>query len=73
MIDYIDSRGQPCNMIDGCTPPTNESETYELLNSNFERHYLSNRAPFPMFMHAVWFGKFHHMYTLTGKNSNTKS
>ena len=65
MIDYIDSRGQPCNMIDGCTTPANEQETYDLLNRNFERHYSSNRAPFPMFMHAVWFAKY--PYTLSGK------
>ena len=66
MIDYIDLRGQPCNMIDGCTPPANEQEAYDLLNRNFERHYLSNsRAPFPMFMHAVWFNKYR--YTLSGK------
>lgn len=70
MIDYIDLRGQPCNMIDGCTPPANEQETYDLLNRNFERHYISNRAPFPMFMHAVWFFKY--PYTLSGKYSNQK-
>ena len=65
MVDYNDSRGAPCNMIDGCTPPANEQEAYDLLNSNFERHYYSNRAPFPMFMHAVWFSRF--PYTVTGK------
>ena len=65
MIDYTDSRGAPCNMIDGCYPPANEQEAYDLLSKNFERHYTSNRAPFPMFMHAVWFQK--HSYTVNGE------
>ncbi|XP_073227462.1 chitin deacetylase 7-like [Porites lutea] len=63
MIDYIDLKGKPCNMIDGCSAPANEPETYELLSRNFDRHYYSNRAPFPMFMHAVWFAKY--PYTLS--------
>ena len=66
MIDYIDLKGKPCNMIDGCLAPANEPETYELLSRNFDRHYYSNRAPFPMFMHAVWFAKY--PYTLSGKS-----
>lgn len=67
MIDYLDSRGLPCNMIDGCYPPSNEQEAYDLLSKNFERHYnSSSRAPFPMFMHAVWFQKY--PYTVTGKS-----
>ena len=66
MIDYIDLKGKPCNMIDGCSAPADGPETYELLSRNFDRHYNSNRAPFPMFMHAVWFAKY--PYTLSGKS-----
>ena len=66
MIDYLDSRGLPCNMIDGCAAPTSEQDAYDLLNKNFERHYNSNRAPFPMFMHAVWFTKY--PFTLNGES-----
>ncbi|PFX27397.1 uncharacterized protein LOC111327624 [Stylophora pistillata] len=58
MIDYNDSRGNPCNMIDGCYPPANAQEAYDLLLTNFERHYTTNRAPFPMFMHAKWFAEY---------------
>ena len=32
MIDYTDLRGIPCNMIDGCHPPANEQEAYDLLS-----------------------------------------
>ena len=67
MIDYIDLKGEPCSMIDGCSAPANYQETYELLSRNFDRHYNSeSRAPFPMFMHASWFTK--HPYTLSGKS-----
>lgn len=59
MIDYNDSRGMPCNMIDGCSPPASEQDAYDLLKKNFERHYTStSRAPFPMFMHASWFQNY---------------
>lgn len=58
MIDYIDSKGYPCNMIDECTAPADEQDAYNLLNTNFERHYKSNRAPFPMFMRASWFQQY---------------
>ena len=68
MVDYLDLRGEPCNMIDGCSAPRNQTEAYELLEKNFKRHYTSNRAPFPMFMHAVWFQKY--PYTLEGQDSS---
>jgi len=52
-------------MIDACYPPTKKQEAYDLLSRNFERHYTTNRAPFPMFMHAVWFQKY--PFTVTGE------
>ncbi|EDO30402.1 predicted protein, partial [Nematostella vectensis] len=55
MVDYRGLHGELCNMIDGCNPPTTADDAYNLIKSNFERHYNSNRAPFPMFMHASWF------------------
>ena len=71
MIDYTDSRGNPCNMIDECYAPANETEAYDLLSTNFERHYTTNRAPFPMFLHAGWFARY--PYTLTGKDTRILS
>ena len=67
MIDYNDSRGMPCNMIDGCSPPASEQDAYDLLKKNFERHYTStSRAPFPMFMHASWFQNY--PFTVAGES-----
>ena len=64
MVDYVDRVGKLCNMVDGCTAPSNEEEAYNLLDSNFNVHYKSNRAPFPIFMHAWWFAKY--PYALSG-------
>ncbi|CAK9293104.1 unnamed protein product [Gordionus sp. m RMFG-2023] len=55
LVHYTDKNGFGCAMVDACYPPDNEEEAYELLNANFERHYHSNRAPFPMFFHPMWF------------------
>ncbi len=55
MTEYIDSKGLPCCMVDQCTRPESVSAAYELLTSNFMRHYQSNRSPFPVFMHSAWF------------------
>ena len=65
MVDYNDSRGFPCDMIDACYPPTSAQDVHDLLSRNFERHYSSNRAPFPMFMHASWFQA--HPFSLNGE------
>lgn len=44
-----------CSMLDACTPyPTNVSDTYAYMMENFDRHYTSNRAPFPIFLHEAW-------------------
>ena len=66
MVNYRDLKGHVCSMIDACAPPSNETEVYELLEKNFQRHYKSNKAPFPMFMHAVWFARY--PFALKGEN-----
>merc|ERR1711942_282122 len=57
MVYYHDQQNPPshCAMIDACRDNGTKKSAYELLLNNFLRHYLTNRAPFPMFMHAGWF------------------
>lgn len=44
-----------CSMADACTPqPKSRKETKEYLMINFRRHYLTNKAPFPLFLHEAW-------------------
>lgn len=58
MVDYVDLSGEPCNMVDACTPPKNEEEAYQLFERNFVTHYATNKGPFPMFFHATWFAQY---------------
>ncbi|XP_055340723.1 chitin deacetylase 7-like [Paramacrobiotus metropolitanus] len=57
LVMWNDRSGDRCNMVDQCTDPENQQEVYELLISNFERHYTTNRAPFNIFTSAAWFAK----------------
>lgn len=44
-----------CSMLDACTPyPTTDTDTLAYMMDNFERHYTSNKAPFPIFLHEAW-------------------
>ncbi|XP_077547167.1 chitin deacetylase 8-like [Haemaphysalis longicornis] len=45
----------PCAMADSCDPqPLTRADTFAHLRSNFELCYHYNKAPFPIFIHAVW-------------------
>ena len=49
------SQEYTCAMLDQCPPFHDEEQVYELLMHNFRRHYNSNRAPFGLFFHTIWF------------------
>jgi len=57
MVYYNDQQVPPsvCAMIDACFDNGTRESAFNLLMENFLRHYVTNRAPFPMFMHAGWF------------------
>jgi len=45
----------PCSMVDMCLPPPeNVTDAEDYFFSNFERHYKTNKAPFPVFIHEAW-------------------
>jgi hypothetical protein len=49
---YQDS---PCSMVDFCLPdPVDNEDTFQYFKTNFDRHYTTNRAPFPVFLHEAW-------------------
>nr|XP_042913473.1 chitin deacetylase 8-like [Parasteatoda tepidariorum] len=51
-----------CSMLDACTPqPKTALDTKEFLMKNFKRHYDSNRAPFPVFLHEAWLRDKHRL------------
>lgn len=55
MIELESSQGDRCSMVDACTPlPKTANKTFELLKTNFERHYQGNKAPFGIYAHSGW-------------------
>jgi len=61
MIAAVGESGNMCSMLDACLPyPETAADTFDLLKKNFDDHYvtsnnISNRAPFPIFIHYSWF------------------
>lgn len=54
LVDYNSKDGRLCNFITSCTPPDTAQEAFELFESNFKRHYTTNRAPFFMLLEEEW-------------------
>ncbi|CAK9302638.1 unnamed protein product [Gordionus sp. m RMFG-2023] len=55
MVDFLDDNGNFCSMVDQCLLTSGSPENvFEFLGENFLRHYGSNKAPFPLFMHSAW-------------------
>ncbi|KAJ8708749.1 hypothetical protein PYW08_010131 [Mythimna loreyi] len=57
LVTWSDLQGVPCSFVDACffTPDrTDEDAWYEFIVTNFERHYLGNRAPFGFFVHEAF-------------------
>lgn len=60
MVMWQDLNGGRCSMVDACSAPPTAEEVYNMLIKNFQRHYTSNRAVFPLYFHAAWMTKKHH-------------
>ncbi|XP_013186778.1 chitin deacetylase 8-like [Amyelois transitella] len=55
MVTWRDLNNNPCSMVDSCLAvPSTEEEWFQLILSNFERHYFGNRAPFGFYIHE-WY------------------
>ncbi|KOB56571.1 Chitin deacetylase 5a, partial [Operophtera brumata] len=57
MVGWLDLNGVACSMVDGCFWVPNrddEDAWYTFILTNFERHYLSKRAPFGFYIHE-WY------------------
>ncbi|GAB6019417.1 Cytidine deaminase 5 [Chamberlinius hualienensis] len=60
LVMMVDLNGGRCSMADACSNPPTAEGVYKMLVKNFERHYLTNRAPFGLFYHSAWFAIPHH-------------
>ncbi|XP_065091171.1 chitin deacetylase 8 [Ochlerotatus camptorhynchus] len=56
MITWTTRDGFPCSMVDTCLGMPNTTQgLFEFFKQNFEKSYLSNKAPFGFYVHAAWF------------------
>ena len=60
LVMWNDLGNGRCSMADACSNPGTADDVYKLLMQNFQRHYVTNRAPFGLFYHAAWFTQPHH-------------
>ena len=54
LVDYYDTKGKLCNFVVSCTPPASVDEVIKLFESNFQKHYTTNRAPFLIPLEPKW-------------------
>ena len=54
LVDYYDTKGKLCNFVVSCTPPASVDEVIKLFETNFQKHYITNRAPFLMPLEPKW-------------------
>nr|CAH0108199.1 unnamed protein product [Daphnia galeata] len=57
VLNQLEVEEYSCAMVDSCPSHGSEDEVYEMLMHNFKRHYNTNRAPFGLYFHTIWFKK----------------
>ncbi|XP_070196152.1 chitin deacetylase 1-like isoform X2 [Littorina saxatilis] len=56
ITEQFTSTGRACTMTDGCLGhDASVDDVVNFLRHNFNRHYLNNKAPFMISLHATWF------------------
>jgi hypothetical protein len=55
IMNPFDIEGHICAMVDSCPTHLSEDEVYSMFMENFNRHYKTNRAPFGLYFHTIWF------------------
>ncbi|GLV35088.1 Chitin and LDLR binding deacetylase 3 [Carabus blaptoides fortunei] len=65
VMNQLEANEYTCAMVDSCPPHMNGEDIYKMLNHNFKRHYLSNRAPYGLYFHTSWFKKPEYLAAFT--------
>ncbi|XP_074602962.1 chitin and LDLR binding deacetylase 3 [Brevipalpus obovatus] len=55
VMNPLDIEGHICAMVDSCPTHLSEEEVFTMFMDNFNRHYRTNRAPFGLYFHTIWF------------------
>lgn len=53
-MEASDGSGGSCVLLEQCIFPDDPEEIFDFLTHNFERHYLTNRAPFVLNLNVNW-------------------
>ncbi|KOB69483.1 Uncharacterized protein OBRU01_16717 [Operophtera brumata] len=54
VINPFVNEGHTCATLEYCPSKLSGDDVYDLLMSNFKRHYLKNRAPFGVHLSSTW-------------------
>ena len=54
-MNPLDIEGHTCAMVDSCPTHLSDDEVFDMFMNNFDRHYKSNKAPFGIYFHTIWF------------------
>ncbi|KAK2725560.1 hypothetical protein QYM36_000156, partial [Artemia franciscana] len=57
VMNQLEVEEYTCAMVDSCPPYFTEEEVYDMLMHNFKRHFNTNRAPYGLYFHTIWFKK----------------
>ncbi|GAV02036.1 hypothetical protein RvY_12649 [Ramazzottius varieornatus] len=60
MNQLLTKSGYYCSMIDNCPEETNQDRMKDFFMDNFKRFYETNRAPFGLYFHTLWFDSKSH-------------
>lgn len=55
IMNPLDIEGHTCAMVDSCPTHLSDDEVFDMFMNNFDRHYKSNKAPFGIYFHTIWF------------------
>jgi len=55
IMNPMDIEGHTCAMVDSCPTHLSDDEVFDMFMTNFDRHYKTNRAPFGIYFHTIWF------------------
>ncbi|OQV16217.1 hypothetical protein BV898_09701 [Hypsibius exemplaris] len=65
MNQHTTKSGYWCSMIDNCPDEGNVDRMYDFFQTNFKRFYETNRAPFGLYFHTLWFDTEAHVKAFT--------
>lgn len=61
VINPLVNGNQTCTTLDDCPDTLCGDDIYNILMTNFKRHYLNNRAPFGLHLSSTWLNNYDYL------------